>query len=783
MEVITQKVIESANKMNHSKNNIETIHPCFKAGNYGSHNSKRRDGYPSFDVGTSRRDDEYHSFEFNTSGREVDEPLDVPNLTCDGYDGSNNCDGSDGSDNGDGADGSDNCDGADNVGGADDSDCDGSDGSQPSDLDYSAESCEDSTDDEALDMMVEKYVQPSVRGEQSVPNYVLEGLPFFRSLPCKGSRGYFSEDHGLVDEDMWYWDEDNPRHIDVGTKFDSKLQLKTAITLWHVGTGWMYEVMDSHSRRWHAVCRDPFGPKRIGRDLGQRYPCNWEVKATFKKRDGSWSINSWVDRHCCMGDHDPSEHHSSLLQYIHISNKFHVKISYKKAWYARRKAIELVYGGWEGSFRQLPSYLTELQTQNPGTIVEWLHDPVLSQGNTKVFRYVFWAFGPAIEAFQVAKPVLSVDGTHLRGRLKGKLLAAVGYDANKNCLPVAFAIVDEETNESWSWFLNLVRVHIIKHDQEVCIISDRHQGIINAMKADVWKEAPVGYHRFCLIHVRSNVLQRHKVPGVKKWVWIMGEVSEERRYWTARRELEKVSPEALRYLETTIDRSQWTMAHDEFRRWGETSTNMAECYNNVLLAARELPIRAIVDITFWRTINWFVNRTTLAKQCQTSLTPWAWELFQKNDQRGRRHHVRTTSIARGIYDVLTYHRGPGRGHNIHVVDYREKICSCGKWQTWRMPCSHAVAVLRERSDDIFSHVDTRYHTDVWIHQYADTKIIGMNLNGHSNVHQHGYFLVHVGDTTEGGYTTKWMSAKKMRQELLLDAAFVERPAIIEESAL
>ncbi|KAG6383034.1 hypothetical protein SASPL_157230 [Salvia splendens] len=114
----------------------------------------------------------------NTSGREVDEPLDVPNLTCDGYDGS---------DNGDGAGGSDNCDGADNVGGADDSDCDGSDGSQPSDFDYSAESCEDSTDDEALDMMVEKYVQPSVRGEQLFPTMCLKGYHFFDHCHVKAA--------------------------------------------------------------------------------------------------------------------------------------------------------------------------------------------------------------------------------------------------------------------------------------------------------------------------------------------------------------------------------------------------------------------------------------------------------------------------------------------------------------------------------------------------------------------------------------------------------------------
>ena len=79
-------------------------------------------------------------------------------------------------------------------------------------------------------------------------------------------------------------------------------------------------------------------------------------------------------------------------------------------------------------------------------------------------------------------------------------------------------------------------------------------------------------------------------------------------------------------------------------------------------------------------------------------------------------------------------------------------------------------------------------TTIWIldNSYSvhwDPNIIGMNLNGHWNVRQHNYFLVHVVGIEEAGYTTKWMGAKKVSQELLLDVAFVERLATIEEIAL
>ncbi|KAL4555228.1 hypothetical protein LXL04_037839 [Taraxacum kok-saghyz] len=89
------------------------------------------------------------------------------------------------------------------------------------------------------------------------------------------------------------------------------------------------------------------------------------------------------------------------------------------------------------------------------------------------------------------------------------MLIAVTKDANNNILPVAYAIVDEETTHSWCWFFYQFR-HFVAEDGQLCVISDRHKGIIHAMEnLDEWKE-PFAYHRFCLRHVRSNLMKSYK---------------------------------------------------------------------------------------------------------------------------------------------------------------------------------------------------------------------------------------------------------------------------------
>ncbi|XP_042056146.1 uncharacterized protein LOC121800695 [Salvia splendens] len=239
--------------------------------------------------------------------------------------------------------------------------------------------------------------------------------------------GADSSDEEVVYKPVVQGEQPLPEYVHTGLKYFRRLPSgpsETAITMWSLRQHQQFRVVESKVRRWHAVCKYPAGRTEDGTaiisetDAEKANECRWKVSVTHMAHDDMWEI-----RKC-----------------------------YKKAWYAQRRALEIVFGGWEESFRDLPGYMLELQYRNPGTIVEWRHNELLSQGRTKVFYYVFWALGPAIHAFQECQPVLTIDGTHLRGRFK-------------------------ETGDSWEWFLDHVRIHVVKYEREVCIISDRHKGI------------------------------------------------------------------------------------------------------------------------------------------------------------------------------------------------------------------------------------------------------------------------------------------------------------------
>lgn len=68
------------------------------------------------------------------------------------------------------------------------------------------------------------------------------------------------------------------------------------------------------------------------------------------------------------------------------------------------------------------------------------------------------------------RPFICLDGCHLKNKYGGILLIVVGRGPNDQYLPIAFGVVENETNDSWSWVIKLSLEDI--GDNIWCFISD-----------------------------------------------------------------------------------------------------------------------------------------------------------------------------------------------------------------------------------------------------------------------------------------------------------------------
>ena len=533
-----------------------------------------------------------------------------------------------------------------------------------------------------------------------------------------------------VQQDFVFWSREN-NVIQKGMYFQSKAELVHAVRLWNIRENRELIVQDSKPHYWKAQCMTR---GKNYRGVLDRVPCMWVVVGSSKNKLGLFQITKWIERHNCYGEVTNNNNRcittsmiaSEIMAQVRedltykvkniqaqVKTTFNVDVSYDKAWNARRIAIERLYGTWPSNFDSLPKYMAELQRANPDTVVEWLHSPT-SSSHIHTFKFVFWAFGPAINAFQRCIPVIFVDGTHLKGSYKGKLLTVVSKNANGQLLPVAFALVDEETNESWGWFLTLFQQHIGSQRQgNLCIISDRHQGIINVVnEMDGW------HHRYCLRHVCSNVNAHFKNRRIKNLAWVIGSTSQQSKYSWAVDEVRGEQEGVWPYLRN-IGLDKWTLKHDSgLRRWGNLTTNLAECQNSILGKARMLPIRSLIESTFNWTRDHFVKQYRKASNWNPPLARKMWEVYQMRERASTSHRVEVYDERAGYYTVRTNQRNAQGEYTYNVVmAENRKKCSCGAWQHQRFPCSHVIAVCGYRQERAAILPSKRYTTRTWINQY------------------------------------------------------------------
>jgi hypothetical protein len=215
-----------------------------------------------------------------------------------------------------------------------------------------------------------------------------------------------------------------------------------------------------------------------------------------------------------------------------------------------------------------------------------------------------------VASFAHCTPIISVDATFLIGKYKGILMVAVGMTAENQLLPLAFALVEGEHNESLSWFLGLVRKEVVSPGRSICMILEYHRGFLNCAKVHIEGYPPL-IHRWCSRHFAVNIWKKQRSNEVIARLKALCKVKEEKKFEARLKELEKILNDDAKswLLEQLLEKSMWALAFDEGgSQYGIMTTNLSEVFNFILKGIRALLVSGIVDYTFHKCNEYFFNR-------------------------------------------------------------------------------------------------------------------------------------------------------------------------------
>ncbi|RVW15074.1 hypothetical protein CK203_084857 [Vitis vinifera] len=352
-----------------------------------------------------------------------------------------------------------------------------------------------------------------------------------------------------------------------------------------------------------------------------------------------------------------------------------VQLTYNQAWYLKEKAKERVYGSPRASYAYLPWLCHRLREINPGTIAEYTSH----EGH---FKQLFIGHAFSIQGFTMGcRPVLAIDSCHLSGPYKGALLSAIAYDADDGMFPLALGVVGSENYEDWYWFLEKLKG--ILDDQEVIIISDRHQGILR----NVSELFGVENHAYCYRHVKENFssfFNRQNIRGKKgkeDALLLLDNIAYARLdidYNEAFEKLVCFNGDLARWVAENSP-EHWAMSKFLKKRWDKMTTNIAESFNAWLREERHQTIYTLLMMHMDKLVAMLDTHMRGTDKWKSVVGPKTEEKLMSNITRSA--PITVMPYLGGTFKVFT--------REVYlVVDMQQHKCTCLTWQMSGLPCPH-----------------------------------------------------------------------------------------------
>ncbi|XP_024191833.2 uncharacterized protein LOC112195847 [Rosa chinensis] len=311
-----------------------------------------------------------------------------------------------------------------------------------------------------------------------------------------------------------------------------------------------------------------------------------------------------------------------------IQKKYKLDVSVKTIYRGKLAAKRMNEGHYLQQYNKLASYRKELLRSNPGSTVEI---KTQMDGEVRRFHRMYVCLAACKEGWiKGCRPLIGLDGCHIKGQHPGQILCAVGIDANNGIFPIAYSVVEVENTETWKWFLEYLIWDLkMENPMSYTFITDKQKGLGIAI-ADLMLGAE---HRHCVRHLYKNFKCKHPGEGLKQTLWNAARSTTHIWFNRNMEAMEKQSDGARKWFEDKPP-EQWSRSH--FRTTSKCDillNNLCESWNASLVRHRDKPILTVMEGMRMDSMTRMANRRVASTRWTNMVGPRIAKIIEKIGKR------------------------------------------------------------------------------------------------------------------------------------------------------